>query len=171
MREAITNKFVAEQKVLEARYNVLEQIERFKISYVDSEAIRLAQAIVNEGMSEAYLRYLGIQATLELAQSPNAKLVIIGDKDGMPLILNPDTMDVSMTLPEGLMREDFVRPGTEGQRGNLLIETFDTMDEYLEFIDSVLGELLDRFPDAERELVGTGLPQDNRVPVSPPNIR
>jgi len=29
----------------------------------------------------------GIEATLQLAQSQNAKVVVIGGKDGMPLIL------------------------------------------------------------------------------------
>jgi len=35
-----------------------------------------------------YLREKGIEATLKLAESPNSKIVIVGNsKDGMPLIL------------------------------------------------------------------------------------
>ena len=30
----------------------------------------------------------GIDATLEVAKSPNSKIVIIGGKEGLPLILN-----------------------------------------------------------------------------------
>ena len=39
------------------------------------------------------MRWRGIEATLQLAQSPNTKIVIIGSgKDGLPIILgNVDT--------------------------------------------------------------------------------
>ncbi len=33
------------------------------------------------------LKQKGIDATLKLAESPNTKVVIVGGKDGMPLIL------------------------------------------------------------------------------------
>jgi hypothetical protein len=47
---------------------------------------------VSKGISDSYLRWQGINATLALAQSPNAKIVIIGSgKDGLPLILGNDT--------------------------------------------------------------------------------
>ena len=167
MRGAITDKFVAEQNVIEARYNVLEEVERFKQKYVSAEGTRLAQSIVTQGMSEAYLRYLGIQATLELAKSPNAKLVIIGDKDGMPLILNPDSMDVSMTLPTGLTRDEFIPEGTEGTRYEDLMRTFYRLQETLGDIDDILGSVIDQFPEATPDLGDTGLPQDNRVPIRP----
>jgi hypothetical protein len=47
---------------------------------------------VSKGISDSYLRWQGINATLALAQSPNAKVVIIGaGKDGLPIILGNDT--------------------------------------------------------------------------------
>ena len=33
------------------------------------------------------LKEKGIEATLELSKSPNTKVVVVGGKDGMPLIL------------------------------------------------------------------------------------
>ena len=165
MREAITDKFVAEQNVIEARYNVLEEIERFKQKFVSAEGTRLAQTIVSEGMSEAYLRFLGIQATLQLAESPNAKLVIIGDKDGLPLILNPDSMDVSMTLPTGITRDEYFHP--DGARYRDLMETFNRIQESLGYIDNVLGSIVDEFPEASPDLTDSGIPQENRVPTRP----
>ena len=40
---------------------------------------------------EQYLRWKGIEATLELAKSPNSKVIVMGaGKDGLPVILNPD---------------------------------------------------------------------------------
>ena len=42
-------------------------------------------------MTQNFLRYQGIQATKDLASSPNAKVVVIGGKDGLPVILNADS--------------------------------------------------------------------------------
>jgi regulator of protease activity HflC (stomatin/prohibitin superfamily) len=94
MLSAINSKFVAEQGVLEQRFNVQKAYENFRQRYIDAEGIRLAARIMNEGLTENYLRLQGIEATKQLAESPNAKLVIIGDKDGLPLILNPDSLAV-----------------------------------------------------------------------------
>src|SRR6201989_2990918 len=48
----------------------------------------LHQAIGSQGISDSYLRWRGIEATLQLSQSTNAKTVIIGSgKDGLPIIL------------------------------------------------------------------------------------
>ena len=43
---------------------------------------------VNQSISPSYLRWKGIDATLELAKSPNSKIVVIGTGgDGLPIIL------------------------------------------------------------------------------------
>jgi len=50
---------------------------------------------VSQGISDAYLRWRGIEATLQLAQSPNSKAVIVGDGgNGLPIILNTDAATV-----------------------------------------------------------------------------
>jgi prohibitin 1 len=47
-----------------------------------------AQRILAQGLTEPLLRLRGIEATLKLAQSPNAKVVVVGSgKDGLPVIL------------------------------------------------------------------------------------
>jgi len=45
---------------------------------------------VSDGISPSYLKWKGIEATLELSQSQNAKVVVIGsgENNGLPLILN-----------------------------------------------------------------------------------
>jgi prohibitin 1 len=49
------------------------------------------QRIVTEGISENLLRWKGIEATKELADSANAKVVIIGaGREGLPVILGGD---------------------------------------------------------------------------------
>jgi regulator of protease activity HflC (stomatin/prohibitin superfamily) len=60
---------------------------------IEAEGIRDFQQIVSQGISESYLRWRGIEATLQLSQSTNSKVVVIGSgKDGLPIILgNVDT--------------------------------------------------------------------------------
>ncbi len=61
---------------------------------IEAEGIREFQQIVSQGISDSYLRWRGIEATLQLSQSTNSKVVIIGSaKDGLPLILG--NMDAS----------------------------------------------------------------------------
>ena len=55
---------------------------------IEAEGVRDFQQIVSQGISDSYLRWRGIEATLQLAQSNNSKVVIIGSaKDGLPVIL------------------------------------------------------------------------------------
>jgi hypothetical protein len=60
---------------------------------IEAQGIRAFQQIVSQGISDSYLRWRGVEATLQLAQSNNSKVVIIGGgKDGLPIILgNVDT--------------------------------------------------------------------------------
>jgi regulator of protease activity HflC (stomatin/prohibitin superfamily) len=55
---------------------------------IEAQGIKDFQTIVSQGISEPLLRWKGIEATEQLAQSPNAKIVVIGGKDGLPIILN-----------------------------------------------------------------------------------
>jgi regulator of protease activity HflC (stomatin/prohibitin superfamily) len=62
-----------------------KESERKKI---EAEGISEFQRIVSQGISDSYLRWRGIEATVQLAQSPNSKIVVIGNsRDGMPIIL------------------------------------------------------------------------------------
>ena len=46
------------------------------------------QQDLNASLTENILKEKGIQATLELASSPNNKVVVIGNSDRLPIILN-----------------------------------------------------------------------------------
>jgi regulator of protease activity HflC (stomatin/prohibitin superfamily) len=44
---------------------------------------------VTEGISDKLLAWKGIEATLEVSKSPNAKVIVIGNgKNGLPLIFD-----------------------------------------------------------------------------------
>ncbi len=91
VNQAIDLKFSAEQEYLRYKYVLLKAGEQMKESYIRAESIRMFQDIVNGGMTDAYLRWAGIEATKELAASSNAKFVIMGGRDGLPVILNMDS--------------------------------------------------------------------------------
>lgn len=70
------------------------RIEREKLEsqrkLIEAQGIQAFQQTVQQGISETYLKWRGIEATLQLAASNNAKVVIIGGggSQGLPLILN-----------------------------------------------------------------------------------
>jgi regulator of protease activity HflC (stomatin/prohibitin superfamily) len=55
---------------------------------IDAEGKATANRILNASLSDRILKEKGIEATLKLAESPNAKVVVVGSgKDGLPIIL------------------------------------------------------------------------------------
>jgi regulator of protease activity HflC (stomatin/prohibitin superfamily) len=168
MATSIEEKFVSEQKVLEQRYKVLEAFEAFKKSYIEAESIRFTQQIINGGLTENYLRYMGIEATLKLAESDNAKLVIIGDKDGLPLLFNSDVFDESASIEEGTQIEidETSITDTSDEYKAKLDELEDTITEYNrllglfleenpEMTDSITSDILDQMGDVTASDSGT----------------
>lgn len=74
---------------------------------IEAEGISEFQRIVSQGISDSYLRWRGIEATLQLAQSPNSKIVVIGNsRDGMPLILGSDAHPAAPPFPADLNRSN-----------------------------------------------------------------
>ena len=54
---------------------------------MEAEGIKQAQLIITKSLTDKLLKWQGIEATKELSKSPNAKIIIIGGKDGLPIIL------------------------------------------------------------------------------------
>src|SRR5262245_16291937 len=72
----------------EYKFRVEREKRESERKKIEAEGIRDFQQTVSQGISESYLRWRGIEATLQLSQSTNAKTVIIGSgKDGLPIIL------------------------------------------------------------------------------------
>jgi regulator of protease activity HflC (stomatin/prohibitin superfamily) len=80
----------------EYKFRVAREIRESERKKIEAEGISEFQRIVSRGISDSYLRWRGIEATLQLAQSSNSKIVILGNgKDGLPVILG------SPPLPPG----------------------------------------------------------------------
>lgn len=89
VEEAVNQKYMAEQDLLRFRYTLQKSIEELKAGYIKAETARVQQAVLSESLTEAYLRFTGIKATLALAASENAKVVVVGGaENGLPLIMN-----------------------------------------------------------------------------------
>jgi regulator of protease activity HflC (stomatin/prohibitin superfamily) len=87
--------------IQEYKFRVEREAQESKRKQIEANGIAAFQRTVSQGISDSYLRWRGIEATLALAQSPNAKIVIIGtNKDGLPIILgNVDTPPSSGITP------------------------------------------------------------------------
>lgn len=55
---------------------------------VEAEGIQMYQRIIADSLTPEYLRYEGIKATLQLAESPNSKVIVIGSEGNLPIILD-----------------------------------------------------------------------------------
>jgi regulator of protease activity HflC (stomatin/prohibitin superfamily) len=72
----------------EYKFRVEREKRESERKKIEAEGVRDFQQIVSQGISDSYLRWRGIEATLQLSQSTNSKVVIIGNaKDGLPVIL------------------------------------------------------------------------------------
>ncbi len=88
IKEAIERKLRQEQESLEYEFRLTKAEQEAQRQRIDAEGKAKANEILSASLNDKILREKGIQATLELAKSPNSKVVVIGSgSDGMPLIL------------------------------------------------------------------------------------
>jgi regulator of protease activity HflC (stomatin/prohibitin superfamily) len=91
LQAAIEEKLSAEQEAARMQFVLLKEKQEAERKKIEAEGISTFQKIVSEGISENLLRWKGIEATLDISKSQNAKIVIIGaGKEGLPLILGSD---------------------------------------------------------------------------------
>ena len=100
---AINRKVEQYYLVQEYAFRVDRERKELERKQIEAYGIRDFQQTVTQGISDSYVRWRGIEATLQLAQSPNTKIVIIGSgKDGLPVILgNVDTPIAPQPPPGG----------------------------------------------------------------------
>ena len=87
------------EAAIEAKLEIQQQAEAYEFrlqvarkeadrKLVEATGIKNYNTTVDASLSDKVLTWQGVQATRELAKSANAKIIVIGGKDGLPLILN-----------------------------------------------------------------------------------
>src|SRR3990170_2224465 len=85
---AIEEKLGAEQESQRMQFVLAKERQEADRRRIEAQGIADFQKIVTTGINDQLLRWKGIEATLKIAESQNAKVVIVGSgKDGLPLIL------------------------------------------------------------------------------------
>ncbi len=88
IKDAIERKLKQEQESLEYEFRLTKASKEAQRQKIDAEGKAEANRILSASLTDKILQEKGIQATVELAKSPNAKIVVVGSaKDGLPLIL------------------------------------------------------------------------------------
>ena len=86
--DAIQLKLEQEQQRDEYEFRIQKESKEAERKRIEAQGIKDFQDIVSEGISEKLLKWKGIEATQELANSPNSKIIVIGSgDDGLPIIL------------------------------------------------------------------------------------
>lgn len=88
LKDAIERKLKQEQESLEYEFRLAKASKEAERQKIDAEGKAVANKILSASLTDKILKEKGIEATLELAKSPNTKVVVVGSgKDGLPLIL------------------------------------------------------------------------------------
>jgi len=88
---AIEAKVKAEQDAAKMQFVLQKEKQEAERKAIEAGGIASFQKIVSEGISENLLKWKGVEATEKFAESPNTKIVIMGnDANGLPVILNAD---------------------------------------------------------------------------------
>ncbi len=87
IKDAIERKLGQEQEFLEYEFRLQKAKKEAEKQRIEAKGKADANTILSASLTDKILKDKGIEATLELSKSPNTKVVIVGGKDGMPLIL------------------------------------------------------------------------------------
>jgi regulator of protease activity HflC (stomatin/prohibitin superfamily) len=88
IKTAIADKLAEEQRAQKMRFTLDRERQEAQRKQIEAEGIAKYQSIVRQGLTQEYLQFKGIEATAQLAESQNAKVVIVGSgKSGLPIIL------------------------------------------------------------------------------------
>lgn len=88
IKKAIESKLTREQEALAMKFiNEREKLEADR-KQIEADGIANYNRTISASLTDKILTMKGIDATLKLSESPNAKVVVVGSgKDGLPIIL------------------------------------------------------------------------------------
>jgi regulator of protease activity HflC (stomatin/prohibitin superfamily) len=88
LKQSIEAKQQAEQEALAMNFRLQKETQEAQRKRIEAQGVRDFQQIVAQGITPSLLEWKGIEATEKLADSSNAKIVVVGNpKNGLPLIL------------------------------------------------------------------------------------
>ncbi|PIQ60071.1 MAG: peptidase [Bacteroidetes bacterium CG12_big_fil_rev_8_21_14_0_65_60_17] len=87
IRGAIENKLKEEQEAERYQFTLVKEELEAQRKQIEATGQAEYQRIITESLSDRFLKFKGVEATQMLANSPNAKVVVIGGSDGLPIIL------------------------------------------------------------------------------------
>jgi prohibitin 1 len=91
LKHAIEAKQQAQQEAQRMEFVLQREKQEAERKRVEAAGIKDFQDIVSQGISEKLLEWKGIEATMELVKSQNAKVIVVGNsKNGLPLIYSGD---------------------------------------------------------------------------------
>lgn len=117
---SIERKIQQDQAAQEYQFRLQRELFESQRKQLEGQGIRAFQETVQANLTENYLRWRGIEATLELAHSPNAKIVVIGNaaSGGLPLILDAAS-DRGSAVPAPSAAAGTALSGSPGLGGGL----------------------------------------------------
>jgi len=99
IQKAIEDKLTQAQVSESYIYKLQTAEKEAQRKVLEAKGIKDFQDIVNEGMTENYLRYRGIEASESLAKSDNSKIIMFGTSTGgLPLILGGTSGDAGALI-------------------------------------------------------------------------
>jgi regulator of protease activity HflC (stomatin/prohibitin superfamily) len=88
IKGAIESKLTQEQEALAYEFRLTRESSEAERKRIEAQGIADYNKIISASITDNILKQKGIDATLELAKSGNAKVVVVGSgKDGLPMIL------------------------------------------------------------------------------------
>ena len=88
IKQAIERKLKQEQESLEYEFRLVTAAKEAEKQRIEARGKADANRILSASLTDKILRDKGIEATLQLSNSPNSKVIVIGSgKSGMPIIL------------------------------------------------------------------------------------
>lgn len=89
--DAIEAKLDQEQQSLAYKFRLEKEISEAERKKIAAQGEAAANQIINSSLTSSLLKMRGIEATTELAKSPNSKVIVIGNSEnGLPIILGGD---------------------------------------------------------------------------------
>ena len=119
LAEAVEQKLEAEQRAEQMKFVLERELQEAQRKRLEAEGVRDAQQIINSGLTPAVLSFQSIQAFRELAQSPNAKLIVTDGR--APFLIAPPEATATLTPAQGTPAPSMVPslvPARPAVRGN-----------------------------------------------------